>query len=346
MPQAGDAAPDFVLQDQDGNSVTLSQLAGKNVVLYFYPKDDTPGCTVEACAFRDEHSVLEAAGAVVLGVSADSTASHRKFATKFNLPFPLLADTEHQVSDAYGVWGEKSLYGRKFLGINRATFLIGTDGKVKQVWPKVKVNGHVVEVLAALGAKPSAPVAGGSALEVEQAPAPELSAAYVRGSERAADELTPLSGTPLTAPARVTKFEPAKRKSAATKAPASKPESRDEAVATVDAEVKAAPVKKAAPAEKAAPAQKTPVKKAAPAKKGASAKKAAPAKKVSAKKAAPVKKASAKKVSAKKVAPVKKASAKKASAKKAAPVKKASAKKGASAKKAAPAKKKSAAKRK
>ncbi|WP_275902355.1 thioredoxin-dependent thiol peroxidase [Myxococcus eversor] len=386
MPQAGDAAPDFVLQDQDGNSVTLSQLAGKNVVLYFYPKDDTPGCTVEACAFRDEHSVLEAAGAVVLGVSADSTASHRKFATKFNLPFPLLADTEHQVSDAYGVWGEKSLYGRKFLGINRATFLIGTDGKVKQVWPKVKVNGHVVEVLAALGAKPSAPVAGGSALEVEQAPAPELSAAYVRGSERAADELTPLSGTPLTAPARVTKFEPAKRKSAATKAPASKPESRDEAVATVDAEVKAAPVKKAAsttkaapaegaapvkkaaptkasakkavpaemaapvkkaaPAEKAAPAQKTPVKKAAPAKKGASAKKAAPAKKVSAKKAAPVKKASAKKVSAKKAAPVKKASAKKASAKKAAPVKKASAKKGASAKKAAPAKKKSAAKRK
>ncbi|MCP3165476.1 thioredoxin-dependent thiol peroxidase [Myxococcus qinghaiensis] len=381
MPQAGDAAPDFVLQDQDGNSVTLSQLAGKNVVLYFYPKDDTPGCTVEACAFRDEHSVLEAAGAVVLGVSADSTASHRKFATKFNLPFPLLADTEHQVSDAYGVWGEKSLYGRKFLGINRATFLIGTDGKVKQVWPKVKVNGHVVEVLAALGAKPSAPVAGGSALEVEEAAAPELSAAYVRGSERAADDLTPLSGTPLTAPARVTKFEPSKRKSAATKAPASKPASQDEAVATEDVEVKAAPVKKAAPAtkaavqkaapveqaapatkasaqkaasaEKAAPARKTSVKKAAPATKGASAKKAvsakkgplakkaAPAKKASAKKAAPVKKAAAKKS-----APVKKSAAKKTSAKKAAPVKKASAKKGALAKKSAPAKKKSAAKRK
>ncbi|TQF16685.1 thioredoxin-dependent thiol peroxidase [Myxococcus llanfairpwllgwyngyllgogerychwyrndrobwllllantysiliogogogochensis] len=380
MPQAGDAAPDFVLQDQDGNSVTLSQLAGKNVVLYFYPKDDTPGCTVEACSFRDEHSVLEAAGAVVLGVSADSTASHRKFATKFNLPFPLLADTEHQVSDAYGVWGEKSLYGRKFLGINRATFLIGPDGKVKQVWPKVKVNGHVVEVLAALGAKPSAPVSGGSALEVEAA-APELPAASVKDSEWV-DELTPLSGTPLTAPAQVTKFEPAKRKSAATKAPASKAASQDEtpagaAVAVTTApekkaapakkpasEKKAAPVKtepvKAAPEKKAAPAQKTSAKKAAPVKKAAaqktSAKKAEPvkkaaAKKTSVKKAAPVKKVAAKKAgpakktSAKKAAPVKKAAAKKASAKKATPAKKTSAKKGASAKKSAPAKK-SAAKRK
>ncbi|NTX34345.1 thioredoxin-dependent thiol peroxidase [Myxococcus sp. CA033] len=372
MPQAGDAAPDFVLQDQDGNSVTLSQLAGKNVVLYFYPKDDTPGCTVEACSFRDEHSVLEAAGAVVLGVSADSTASHRKFATKFNLPFPLLADTEHQVSDAYGVWGEKSLYGRKFLGINRATFLIGPDGKVKQVWPKVKVNGHVVEVLAALGAKPSAPVSGGSALDVEAA-APELPAASVKDSEWV-DELTPLSGTPLTAPAQVTKFEPAKRKSAATKAPASKAASQDETPAGAAVAVTTAPEKKAAPAKKPASEKKAePVKtepvKAAPAKKPASEKKAepvkaapekkaAPAQKTSAKEAAPVKKAPAQKTSAKKAAPVKKTSARKAapvkkaaakkagpakktSAKKAAPVKKAAAKK-ASAKKATPAKKTSA----
>lgn len=153
MPQAGDQAPGFQLQDQDGNSVTLSQHAGKNVVLYFYPKDDTPGCTTEACNFRDEHSALGAAGAVVLGVSADSVDRHRKFASKYSLPFPLLADPEHKALEAYGVWGEKSLYGRKFQGITRTTFLIGSDGRVKQVWPKVKVSGHVDEVLAALGAK-------------------------------------------------------------------------------------------------------------------------------------------------------------------------------------------------
>ncbi|WP_275899116.1 thioredoxin-dependent thiol peroxidase [Pyxidicoccus caerfyrddinensis] len=153
MPQAGDQAPGFQLQDQDGKSVTLSQHAGKNVVLYFYPKDDTPGCTTEACNFRDEHSALGAAGAVVLGVSADSVDRHRKFASKYSLPFPLLADPEHKALEAYGVWGEKSLYGRKFQGITRTTFLIGPDGRVKQVWPKVKVSGHVDEVLAALGAK-------------------------------------------------------------------------------------------------------------------------------------------------------------------------------------------------
>lgn len=156
MPQAGDAAPGFQLPDQDGNSVKLSQHAGKNVVLYFYPKDDTPGCTTEACDFRDEHSALVAAGAVVLGVSADSVDRHRKFAAKYSLPFPLLADPGHEMLEAYGVWGEKSLYGRVFQGITRTTFLIGPDGRVKQVWPKVKVNGHVAEVLAALGAKSTA----------------------------------------------------------------------------------------------------------------------------------------------------------------------------------------------
>jgi peroxiredoxin Q/BCP len=156
MPQAGDLAPAFQLPDQDGNTVSLSQHAGKHVVLYFYPKDDTPGCTTEACGFRDEHSALGKAGAVVLGVSADSVERHRKFAAKYSLPFPLLADTEHTLCDAYGVWGEKSLYGRTFQGITRATFLIGPDGRVKQVWPKVKVAGHVAEVLAALGGAPAA----------------------------------------------------------------------------------------------------------------------------------------------------------------------------------------------
>jgi peroxiredoxin Q/BCP len=170
MPQSGDKAPGFQLPDQDGNTVTLSQHAGKNVVLYFYPKDDTPGCTTEARGFRDEHSALGAAGAVVLGVSADSVERHRKFAAKYSLPFPLLADTEHTLCDAYGVWGEKSLYGRTFQGITRATFLIGPDGRVKQVWPKVKVAGHVAEVLAALGGTSAAPAPGKKAAPAKKAP--------------------------------------------------------------------------------------------------------------------------------------------------------------------------------
>lgn len=165
MPQAGDKAPGFSLSDQSGATVSLSQLKGRHVVLYFYPKDATPGCTTEACDFRDEHSALVKAGAVVLGVSPDSVASHQKFATKQGLPFSLLADPEHALADAYGVWGEKSLYGRKFMGLIRATFLIGPEGKVARVWPKVKVAGHVAEVLATLqqpsGAAPApkAPVA-------------------------------------------------------------------------------------------------------------------------------------------------------------------------------------------
>jgi peroxiredoxin Q/BCP len=150
IPSVGSKAPDFQLPDHSGKTVSLSQLAGKNVVLYFYPKDDTPGCTREACGFRDEHSALEKAGAVVLGVSPDGATSHQKFITKYNLPFPLLSDTEHKVADAYGVWGEKSLYGRKFIGLTRATFLIDAQGKVKHVWPKVKVDGHVSQVLSAL----------------------------------------------------------------------------------------------------------------------------------------------------------------------------------------------------
>ncbi|WP_338277790.1 thioredoxin-dependent thiol peroxidase [Corallococcus caeni] len=170
MPQAGDKAPGFSLPDQSGATVSLSQLKGRHIVLYFYPKDATPGCTTEACDFRDEHSALVKAGAVVLGVSPDSVASHQKFATKQGLPFSLLADPDHALADAYGVWGEKSLYGRKFMGLIRATFLIGPDGKVVRVWPKVKVAGHVAEVLSALQ--------GGSSDEAPaKAPAPKAPAA-------------------------------------------------------------------------------------------------------------------------------------------------------------------------
>jgi len=152
MIEEGAKAPAFSMKDHSGKTVKLSDFSGKQVVLYFYPKDMTSGCTVEACAFRDEHSKLQKAGAVVLGVSPDSEKSHQKFIDKYDLPFPLLVDADHAIAEKYGAWGEKSLYGRKYLGIIRSTFLIGPDGKVKKVWPKVKVNGHAEEVLEAVKA--------------------------------------------------------------------------------------------------------------------------------------------------------------------------------------------------
>nr|QKW93609.1 thioredoxin-dependent thiol peroxidase [Cystobacter sp.] len=151
------------------------------------PKDDTPGCTREACDFRDEHSALQAAGAVVLGVSPDDTRSHQKFATKFSLPFPLLADTGHKVAESYGVWGEKSLYGRTFMGITRATFLIDTEGKLARVWPKVKVQGHVQDILQSL--KGGAQEAEGAPVR-KKAPAKKAAAA---GKPAAKAKKTPAS---------------------------------------------------------------------------------------------------------------------------------------------------------
>ncbi len=147
----GGKAPAFALPNQDGQVVKLSDFAGKDVVLYFYPRDNTPGCTTESCDFRDANAAIKKKGAVVLGVSKDSEASHQKFIAKYKLPFDLLVDADHAVMEAYGVWGDKSLYGRKFKGIIRTTVLIGPDGKVKRIWPKVKVTGHVEEVLEALG---------------------------------------------------------------------------------------------------------------------------------------------------------------------------------------------------
>ncbi|MBK7802037.1 MAG: thioredoxin-dependent thiol peroxidase [Chloracidobacterium sp.] len=150
MLQAGDAAPDFVSTDQNGNVVKLSDFSGKRVVLYFYPKDDTPGCTKEACSFRDADDVFNAKGIKVLGVSTDSEKSHQKFISKFQLPFDLLADTEKQIVEAYGVWAEKSMYGKKYMGTLRKTFLID-DGKIVKVFDKVNVAEHADEVLAAFG---------------------------------------------------------------------------------------------------------------------------------------------------------------------------------------------------
>jgi peroxiredoxin Q/BCP len=146
----GDQAPDFKAVDQDSEAVSLTDLRGQNVILYFYPRDDTPGCTKEACGFRDSFSAFKKRGAVVLGVSADSPGSHRKFAQKFKLPFRLLADEEKKIVESYGVWGEKKFMGRKYQGIHRVTFLIGPDGRIRKIWPKVKPEEHAAEVLSAL----------------------------------------------------------------------------------------------------------------------------------------------------------------------------------------------------
>jgi thioredoxin-dependent peroxiredoxin len=152
MPKAGDRAPAFNLSTDDGSTVSLAGLKGKKVVLYFYPKDDTSGCTTQACGFRDSWHTVQAAGAVVLGVSPDGVGSHAKFKRKFELPFPLLADEDHAVAEAYGVWGEKSMYGRKYMGILRTTFVIDEAGRISHVFEKVKPKGHAAEVLAVLGA--------------------------------------------------------------------------------------------------------------------------------------------------------------------------------------------------
>jgi peroxiredoxin Q/BCP len=147
---AGSQAPRFSLQSDEGDTVSLEQFRGSDVVLYFYPRDDTPGCTTEACEFRDAWQDVKRTGAIVLGVSPDDVATHRKFRTKFRLPFPLLADPDHGVAERYGVWGEKSMYGRKFLGILRTTFIIGPDGRIKRVFERVKPRGHAAAVLEAL----------------------------------------------------------------------------------------------------------------------------------------------------------------------------------------------------
>jgi len=146
----GDVAPKFSAATSGGGKISLADYKERNVILYFYPKDDTPGCTKEACAFRDEFTHFKKKGAVVFGISTDSVKSHDKFVEKFKLPFTLLADEDKKIVGAYGVWGEKSFMGRKYLGTNRVTFLIGPDGKIKKIWPLVKPEEHAAEVLAAL----------------------------------------------------------------------------------------------------------------------------------------------------------------------------------------------------
>lgn len=155
--EPGKKAPAFTLKDQDGNLVKLSGLAGKPVVLYFYPRDNTPGCTKQACAFRDRYAEIQATGAQLYGVSTDSAESHVKFRDEFALPFPLLVDADHGMSEKYGAWREKNMYGKKSMGIQRSTYILDAAGKVVKVFKRVKVDGHdqqVLDVLAELGSQP------------------------------------------------------------------------------------------------------------------------------------------------------------------------------------------------
>ena len=152
MLKVGDKAPSFALEDARGKIHKLADFKGRKVVLYFYPKDDTPGCTTEACGFRDHNALIEGRGAVVIGVSPDSPGSHAKFAEKFDLPFLLLADPEKKLIEAFGVWGEKKMYGKTFEGVLRSTFIIDEKGKIAAAWPKVSPDGHAEEILAALDA--------------------------------------------------------------------------------------------------------------------------------------------------------------------------------------------------
>lgn len=148
----GDTAPDFTLPESGGGTRSLHDLRGKKVILFFYPKDDTSGCTKEACGFRDSYEEYRGVNAEILGISPDDVKSHDKFAAKYKLPFPLLADVDHQVSEAYGAWGQKSLYGGKYMGMIRTTYLIDGDGNVQKVWAKVKPAEHSREVLSAVNA--------------------------------------------------------------------------------------------------------------------------------------------------------------------------------------------------
>ena len=153
MVQEGARAPDFTLPADDGSEITLSGLRGKKIVLYFYPKDNTSGCTTQACDLRDNYETIEAEGAVVLGVSPDPLSSHEKFKNKFDLNFPLLSDEDHRVAEAYGVWKEKNMYGKKYWGIERSTFLIDEEGVVTEAWRRVRPKGHADRVKEALSSE-------------------------------------------------------------------------------------------------------------------------------------------------------------------------------------------------
>jgi peroxiredoxin Q/BCP len=241
MLKPGDAVPAFSLPASDGRTITAAGLRGQRYVLYFYPKDDTPGCTKEACSFRDNLPAFGGLGVPVFGVSADNEASHRKFVLKYGLNFPLLADPERQLIEPIGAWVEKSMYGRSYMGIARCTFIVGADGRIERVWEKVSPEGHAAEVLAALGGKAT--------------PAPAAA--------------KPVAAKPVVAkaPARPKAAKPAPAKAAAKpKAAKAAPAKKAGKPAAVKKVAKKAAKKAAKPAAKAKPAPKKAAKKA-PAKK-------------------------------------------------------------------------------
>lgn len=229
--QVGDRAPDFTMSTVSGGTVSLGDLRGKKVVLYFYPKDDTPGCTIEACSFRDNLPNFQGANAEIIGVSRDNTESHQRFRDKYGLNFTLASDDSGQVTEDYGVWREKNMYGKTFMGIQRSTFLIDEDGNIAKIWPTVSVEGHSQEVLAAINGE-AAPAA---------APAP----------------------APAAAPAAKPKAAPKPKKAPAKKAVAKKAAPKKAAAAKKPAAKKTAAAKKKPAKKVAAKAAKKPAKKAA-----------------------------------------------------------------------------------
>lgn len=260
--QVGDRAPDFSMPTVSGGTVSLSDLRGKKVVLYFYPKDDTPGCTIEACSFRDNLPNFQGANAEIIGVSRDNTESHQRFRDKYGLNFTLASDDSGQVTEDYGVWREKNMYGKTFMGIQRSTFLIDENGNIAKIWPTVSVEGHSQEVLAAInGEEAPAPAAAPAAA----APAAKPKAA-AKAKKAPAVKAAPKKAAPKKAAAAK---KPAAKKAAAKKKPA-----------------KAAPKKKVAAKAAKKPAKKAAAKKSA--KKPAAKKKAAkkPAKRATARTAA------------------------------------------------------------
>jgi len=209
--KVGDRAPDFSMPTADGGDIWLSALRGKKVVLYFYPKDDTPGCTVEACSFRDNLSDFKDVNAEIIGVSRDDTASHQRFRDKFGLNFTLASDTTGKVTEDYGVWSEKSMYGKTFMGIQRATFLIDESGKIAHIWPKVSVDGHSAEVMAAIkGELPlAAPAAKPAVKKTTKPPAAKPIAAKKPATKKSA----PKKAVKKTAAKKAKKASAPKKKS-------------------------------------------------------------------------------------------------------------------------------------
>ncbi|HEY4136440.1 MAG TPA: thioredoxin-dependent thiol peroxidase [Alphaproteobacteria bacterium] len=258
--QVGDTAPNFSMPTADGGNVSLSGLRGRKVVLYFYPKDDTPGCTVEACAFRDNLPDFSGVNAEIIGVSRDDTNSHQRFRDKFSLNFPLASDTTGKVTEDYGVWGEKSMYGKTFMGIQRATFLIDENGKIAHIWPKVSVDGHAAEVLAAV--KGELPLA-----------APKKAAAKKPAAKPVAAKAATKKATPKKAKKKAVKKTPAKKTAAKKKSAPKKTAKKKVAKKTVKLAKK--PAKKASKkvAKKTSPAKKAGAKKKKAGKKKAAKKK-------------------------------------------------------------------------